>query len=107
MSFMRYGWNVDPDHSTVEMRARLAADLAEIERTHMPFGRYGPERFPPRGMPLSRLPYEYLAYFARREFPRGRLGELMMIVYQLKCDGAEAVFAMQPLIRLKNPAPHK
>ena len=29
----------------------------------MPFGKYGPLHFPPRGVPLYDLPVEYLAWF--------------------------------------------
>ena len=70
----------------------LAEALAEIVRTRMPFGKYGPDHFPPDGVPVYDLPYEYLAYFERRGFPRGRLGELLRLVYTLKRDGADAVF---------------
>ncbi len=78
--------------ATRQWKARLSAALVEIERTHMPFGRYGPAHFPPRGVPLYDLPAEYLQFFAAKEFPRGRLGELMSIVYQLKMDGADRAF---------------
>jgi uncharacterized protein (DUF3820 family) len=72
---------------------RLARDLAEIERSHMPFGRFGPERFPPRGVPIYDLPFEYLAWFAKTGFPKGRLGELLQVVYAIKRDGADRAFA--------------
>ena len=71
---------------------QLAAVLAELGRTHMPFGKFGPAQFPPRGIPVYDLPYEYLAYFARKGFPKGRLGQLLEIVYQAKRDGADAMF---------------
>jgi uncharacterized protein (DUF3820 family) len=75
-----------------DLRAGMAADLAEIERTFMPFGRFGPATFPPRGMPIYDLPAEYLGYFAARGFPKGRLGELLRMVYQMKADGADCAF---------------
>ncbi|MDR3405260.1 MAG: DUF3820 family protein [Chthoniobacter sp.] len=75
------------------LRDFIAADLADIATTHMPFGKYGPEHFPPRGMPLYDLPVEYLAWFARKGgFPQGRLGELLRIVHQMKVDGLDEVF---------------
>ena len=58
----------------------------------MPFGKFGPTKFPPHGLPLCDLPYEYLAYFERKGFPKGRLGELLRFVYLAKRDGADAVF---------------
>src|SRR5437763_10425203 len=76
-----------------ELKARMAADMAQIARTHMPFGRFGPENFPPHGLPIYDLPAEYLQYFAvKKGRPRGRLGELLRIVYQMKADGADAAF---------------
>jgi uncharacterized protein len=74
------------------LRDWIAADLADISRMHMPFGKYGPDHFPPNGVPLYDLPLEYLAWFARRGFPTGRLGELLKILHQLKTDGCDEVF---------------
>lgn len=82
------------DQDSLENLAkRMAADLEEIGRLHMPFGKFGPERFPPRGVPLYDLPAEYLAWFAAKGgFPKGRLGELMRIVHQMKVDGSDFAF---------------
>jgi uncharacterized protein (DUF3820 family) len=80
------------DDPTRRWRDELVAALAEIEHAHMPFGRFGPANFPPRGVPLYDLPAAYLQFFAAKGFPRGRLGELMSIVYQLKMDGADRAF---------------
>lgn len=69
--------------------------LAEIGATCMPFGKFGPRDYPPRGVPIMDLPPEYLAWFKERGFPKGRLGELLSIVFEVKQSGADAVF--QPL----------
>ena len=69
--------------------------LAEIGGTHMPFGKFGPEDYPPAGVPIIDLPPEYLAWFKERGFPKGRLGELMSIVYEVKQSGADSIF--QPI----------
>jgi len=66
--------------------------IAECCRTRIPFGKFGPAFFPPSGLLLCDLPYEYLRWFAAKGFPRSRLGELMSLVCQIKRDGAEAVF---------------
>ncbi len=66
--------------------------LAEIGEAHMPFGKFGPKEYPPRGVPLIDLPPEYLAWFKERGFPKGRLGELMEIVCEVKSNGADAIF---------------
>ena len=66
--------------------------LAEIGDTFMPFGRFGPKDFPPRGVPIMDLPPEYLQWFAERGFPKGRLGELMQAVCEIKEVGMDVVF---------------
>ena len=75
-----------------ELRERMKADFEAIGRTPMPFGKYGPQFFPPRGVPLYDLPVEYLAWFAKKGFPRGRLGELLQMVHQMKADGSDMAF---------------
>ena len=66
--------------------------LGEIGDMYMPFGRFGPKDFPPRGFPIMDLPPEYLQWFAERGFPKGRLGELMQSVCEIKEVGMDAVF---------------
>lgn len=51
----------------------------------MPFGKY-------QGRLLVSLPDEYLMWFKEKGFPTGRLGELMVFVYEVKMAGAEEVF---------------
>jgi len=74
-------------------RENLRSVLEDLAVERMPFGKYGPEAMPPDGVPLYDLPWEYLHWFAQRGFPGGRLGELMEVVYQIKTDGSEEVFA--------------
>ncbi len=66
--------------------------LEEIGRTRMPFGKYGRKEHPPHGFPIHDLPVEYLAWFKERGFPKGRLGELMEWVWELKSNGLDKVF---------------
>ncbi len=75
-----------------ELMDRMKADMEAIGKLHMPFGKFGPQSFPPRGVPIYDLPVEYLAWFARKGFPKGRLGELLKIVHQMKADGSDAAF---------------
>lgn len=59
----------------------------------MPFGKFGPEKFPPNGVPIFDLPVEYLGWFASRAgFPRGRLGELLKMVHHMKVEGLDSIF---------------
>ena len=80
------------DEGVRRFEAEFARTLTQIARTRMPFGKFGPRHFPPNGLPIYDLPYEYLAYFERKGFPRGRLGELLEFVYKAKRDGADAMF---------------
>lgn len=67
--------------------------LQEIGRTRMPFGKYGPAAFPPDGLPLDELSLDYLQWFrGKGGFPKGRLGELMALVYEIKATGMGEVF---------------
>jgi len=77
---------MEPDAHTFEWQMRM------IARTRMPFGRYGPKEFPPRGIPIYDLPLEYLAWMQRRGFPKSPLGELLQVVYEIKSTGAGEVF---------------
>ncbi len=76
-----------------DLAERMRADLEEIGRTRMPFGKYGPQHYPPNGIPIYDIPAEYLGWFANKAgFPKGRLGVLLQMVYQMKVDGSEIVF---------------
>jgi len=71
----------------------MRADLDAIGRTFMPFGRFGPQHFPPHGIPIYDLPAEYLGWFAQKAgWPKGRLGQLLRIVHQMKVDGSDLAF---------------
>ena len=78
--------------------------LLEIGKARMPFGKFGPKDYPPSGVPLMDLAPEYLVWFKDRGFPKGRLGELMAIVCEIKEVGMDAVF--EPL-RAANGGRHK
>ena len=66
--------------------------LAEIANTRMPFGKFGIQAYPPSGVPIMDLPLEYLCWFQQRGFPKGRLGELMAHVCEIKETGMDSVF---------------
>jgi uncharacterized protein (DUF3820 family) len=76
-----------------DLAAQMQRDLAEVGRTHMPFGKFGPQFHPPHGVPIYDLPVEYLAWFANKAgFPKGRLGTLLKMVHQMKVDGSDMAF---------------
>ena len=60
--------------------------LVEVARMRMPFGRY-------QGTRLIDLPEPYVVWFRARGFPRGRLGELLATVYEIKANGLEPMLA--------------
>ncbi len=66
--------------------------LEEISRARMPFGKFGIKAYPPAGVPIIDLPPEYLSWFKERGFPKGRLGELMAQVCEIKEVGMDSVF---------------
>jgi uncharacterized protein (DUF3820 family) len=58
----------------------------------MPYGKFGKGKYPPNGVTLCDLPEEYLIWFKQRSFPKGRLGELMAHVCEIKELGMDSVF---------------
>ncbi|RYD36200.1 MAG: hypothetical protein EOP86_06620, partial [Verrucomicrobiaceae bacterium] len=60
-----------------DWRQNLAEILQAIAVMHMPFGKYGPQHYPPNGLPLHQLPAEYLIWFRQKGFPKGKLGRLL------------------------------
>lgn len=61
--------------------------LLEIVRMKMPFGKY-------KGTYLCDLPDFYLEYFLRNGgFPKGKLGQLMATVYEIKLNGLHDILA--------------
>lgn len=66
--------------------------LNNLVHYRMPFGMFGPEKYPPKGVLLVDLPLEYLSWFHQRSFPKGQLGEMMMQVYELKAVGMDELF---------------
>ena len=61
------------------------AALLKVARTRMPFGRY-------KGRRLVDLPEPYVVWFSQQGFPRGELGELLRLVYEVKVNGLEHLF---------------
>lgn len=63
----------------------LRARLLELAEYRMPFGKY-------QGRRLIDLPEPYVVWFAQKGFPKGKLGELLSIVYEIKVNGLEYLF---------------
>ena len=56
--------------------------LLKVARTRMPFSRYA-------GRLLVDLPEPYVVWFSQQGFPRGELGQLLQLVYEIKVNGLE------------------
>ena len=55
----------------------------------MPFGKY-------QGRKLLMLPEPYLVWFHRNGFPKGKLGEQLALIYEVKLNGLETM--LKPLL---------
>ena len=67
--------------------------LLEIVRMKMPFGKY-------KNTLLCDLPDSYLEWFLRKDgFPKGKLGQLMATVYEIKLNGLMDL--VKPLMQKK------
>lgn len=58
--------------------------LIELAHYKMPFGKY-------EGRFLVDLPEAYFVWFKRNGFPKGKLGNLMQSMHEVKINGLEAV----------------
>ncbi|WP_042149588.1 MULTISPECIES: DUF3820 family protein [unclassified Pseudoalteromonas] len=64
--------------------------LIEAINVIMPFGKY-------TGRPLLNLPEPYLVWFKQQGFPRGKLGEQLALMYEVKLNGLEGM--LKPLLK--------
>ena len=60
--------------------------LLEAIAFEMPFGKY-------KGQKIADLPDAYFEWFLRKNdaFPKGKIGDMMAIVYQIKLNGLEEI----------------
>ncbi|MBX3685735.1 MAG: DUF3820 family protein [Rhodocyclaceae bacterium] len=65
-------------------------DLERLLTLEMPYGKF-------KGRPIAELPGHYLGWFARVGFPRGELGRLLALMYELDHNDLRAL--LEPLRR--------
>ncbi|MEO8998177.1 MAG: DUF3820 family protein [Rhodanobacter sp.] len=63
-----------------------AADLSKLVSVRMPYGKY-------QGRLIADLPGAYLAWFARKGFPQGELGRLLVLMLELDQNGLASLLA--------------
>lgn len=66
-----------------------SAHLLKLAHWRMPFGKYS-------GRALINLPEEYLFWFQKTGFPKGELGDLLMLCLELKIEGLDGL--IKPLV---------
>jgi len=59
--------------------------LIELAEARMPFGKY-------QGRLLIDLPEPYVVWFAQQGFPKGKLGDQLRTIYEIKVNGLEYLF---------------
>jgi uncharacterized protein (DUF3820 family) len=72
--------------------------LRQLATQRMPFGKY-------RDRLLIDLPEPYVVWFAQQGFPKGRLGEMLAFLYEVKVNGLEYLF--EPLRDLEQSGGNK
>lgn len=56
--------------------------LIELAHTKMPFGKY-------EGRFLIDLPEHYIVWYHQKGFPKGKIGNQLQLIYELKLNGLE------------------
>jgi hypothetical protein len=64
--------------------------LLKVAKTRMPFGRF-------KGRLLIDLPEPYVLWFAKKGFPKGELGQMLNLLYEVRVNGLE--YLLKPLKR--------
>ncbi len=64
--------------------------LILLLKTEMPFGKY-------KGRKIIDLPEPYLVWFRQKGFPKGKLGDLLHLCYEIKLNGLEQMVKSIPL----------
>ncbi|MFH0725184.1 MAG: DUF3820 family protein [Pseudomonadota bacterium] len=57
----------------------------ELSKMKMPFGKY-------KDSLLIDLPEPYVIWLSRKGFPKGKLGQMLQTVYEIKLNGLEYLF---------------
>ncbi len=64
-------------------------ELVELAKMKMPFGKH-------QGKFLIHLPESYIVWFKQNGFPKGKLGQQLELIYEIKLNGLESL--IYPLV---------
>ena len=67
----------------------LSDEVLKAAGLRMPFGKF-------EGTRLIDLPEPYVVWFKQQGFPKGRLGQQMALIYEIKANGLEKL--IRPLL---------
>lgn len=70
----------------MEIAGCTAQRLRLLLEREMPFGKH-------RGTVIADLPANYLHWFAREGFPRGEIGQLLALMYEIDHNGLRGLLA--------------
>ncbi len=74
--------NTNTEDSVPSLQAQ---QLLKFASYRMPFGKY-------KGQLLIDLPEPYVVWFSKQGFPKGELGVMLGILYEIKLNGLEYLF---------------
>ena len=60
--------------------------LKDLVTTPMPYGKYA-------GHLIADIPEHYLMWMGREGFPKGKLGQLLALMYEIRLNGLEKLLA--------------
>jgi uncharacterized protein (DUF3820 family) len=60
------------------------AYLLKLSKTKMPFGKY-------KDKLLVDIPEAYYVWFSKKGFPKGELGEMLRLMFEIKMNGLEPI----------------
>lgn len=74
----------------------LSEEVIKAASLKMPFGKF-------EGTPLIDLPEPYVVWFKQQGFPKGKLGQQMALIYEIKANGLEKL--IRPMLESSAETP--